>query len=141
MTSSVSSPSTTAAADARINARHPFAAHLRRTAAAQRSAPHRSWTPADGPLPSLYVSHGATGILIVSAHWEAAPTMLSASSPRELVYDFGGFDPMYHRMRYDTPSATELARCPRTTLGACSTWVVDCGPCARSGVLVSARAT
>ena len=24
------------------------------------------------------------------------------------VYDFGGFDPMYYRMRYDTPDATEL---------------------------------
>ena len=48
-------------------------------------------------------------ILIVSAHWEAAPTMLSSSRPSELVYDFGGFDPMYFRMRYDSPAATDLA--------------------------------
>jgi 4,5-DOPA dioxygenase extradiol len=26
------------------------------------------------------------------------------------VYDFGGFDPLYYTMRYDTPDATELAR-------------------------------
>ncbi len=48
-------PATTAAADARIPADHLFAAHLRRVAAAE---PHRVWTPADGALPSLYLSHG-----------------------------------------------------------------------------------
>jgi 4,5-DOPA dioxygenase extradiol len=124
--------STTAAADAVIDARHPFAAHLRRVAAIEKASPHREWTPGDGPLPSLYVSHGAPmlfemtdwmtqlgrwardlprprAILIVSAHWEAAPTMLSASRPSEIVYDFGGFDPMYYRMRYDTPDASALA--------------------------------
>ncbi|WP_457207822.1 dioxygenase family protein [Nocardioides sp. P5_C9_2] len=128
----MTSPSTTAAADARIDPRHPFAAHLRRTAATQAATPHRAWTPQDGPLPSLYVSHGAPmlfemadwmtqlgrwarslprprAILIVSAHWESAPTMLSNIRPQELVYDFGGFDPMYFRMRYDTPDAAPLA--------------------------------
>ena len=124
--------STTAAADARIPARHPFAAHLRRAEAAERAAAHRDWTPADGALPSLYLSHGAPmlfemadwmtqlhswaralpkpkAILIVSAHWESAPLALSSVAPRELVYDFGGFDPMYERMRYDTPAAASLA--------------------------------
>jgi 4,5-DOPA dioxygenase extradiol len=126
-------PSTTAVADARVPAHHPFAAHLRRTAEAQRSTPHRVWTPADGALPSLYVSHGApmlfemTGwmtqlhdwaralprpkaVLIVSAHWESAPLMLSSTRPAELVYDFGGFDPLYYTMRYDTPDAGDLGR-------------------------------
>jgi 4,5-DOPA dioxygenase extradiol len=126
-------PSTTAAADARIPAHHPFAAHLRRTAETQRSTPHRVWTPEDGALPSLYVSHGApmlfemTGwmtqlhdwaralprpkaVVIVSAHWESAPLMLSSTRPAELVYDFGGFDPLYHTMRYDTPDAGDLGR-------------------------------
>ena len=42
-------------------------------------------------------------ILIVSAHWESAPLSISSSEPRELVYDFGGFAPMYYEMRYDTP--------------------------------------
>jgi 4,5-DOPA dioxygenase extradiol len=124
--------STTARADAKIDARHPFARHLERAAEAQRRAPHELWTPSDGPLPSLYVSHGAPmlfemtdwmtqlhdwarrmprpkAILIVSAHWELAPTSLSAAAPTELVYDFGGFDPMYYTMRYDTPVAPELA--------------------------------
>ncbi|MGZ4622389.1 MAG: dioxygenase family protein [Blastococcus sp.] len=127
-----STPSTTAA-DAMIPAEHPFAAHLHRASAAEQTAPHRDWTPDDGPLPSLYLSHGAPmlfemtdwmtqlhgwaralpkpkAILIVSAHWESAPLAISSTRPTELVYDFGGFDPLYHRMRYDTPEATDLAR-------------------------------
>jgi 4,5-DOPA dioxygenase extradiol len=129
-----SSPSdATAAADALIPSGHPFAAHLRRAAAAGRRSPHRLWTPADGALPSLYISHGAPmlfemtdwmtqlhdwahalpkpqAILIVSAHWESAPLSISGTQPTELVYDFGGFDPLYYTMRYDTPEATDLAR-------------------------------
>lgn len=124
--------SSTAVADARIPGHHPFAAHLRRVAAAERAAAHRTWTPADGPMPGFYLSHGAPmlfemaewmtqlrswaravpkpkAILIVSAHWEAAPLMISAGAPRALVYDFGGFDPMYSKMRYETPDASELS--------------------------------
>jgi 4,5-DOPA dioxygenase extradiol len=110
---------------------HPFAAHLERVAAA---APHAGWTPEDGALPALYLSHGApplfedTGwmtqlftwarslprpkaVLIVSAHWEAAPLSLSSTDAAVTpVYDFGGFDPMYFRMRYDTPDATAFAQ-------------------------------
>jgi 4,5-DOPA dioxygenase extradiol len=85
-------------------------------------------------MPALYIGHGAPpllddpvwsgelralaarlprpkAILIVSAHWESAPLSLSASGPgTELVYDFGGFDARYYRMRYDTPDATALAQ-------------------------------
>ncbi|GAB7004122.1 class III extradiol ring-cleavage dioxygenase [Nocardioides sp. AN3] len=129
MTSSVGR---TALADQGIAPAHPFAAHLRRVAAEEQTAPHRTWTAADGPMPALYLSHGAPtlfemtewmtelfawaramprprGIVIVSAHWESAPLSLSSSAPAELVYDFGGFAPMYYLMRYDTPPATEFA--------------------------------
>jgi 4,5-DOPA dioxygenase extradiol len=126
--------SRTAVADARIPAAHPFAAHLRRVAADQAARPHRPWTPEDGPLPGLNLSHGGgplpfesaewltplhdwartmpepRAILVVSAHWESAPLSVSAARPDELVYDFGGFDPLYHTFRYDTPDAGELAR-------------------------------
>ena len=126
--------SPTAAADARIPAAHPFAQHLRRVRAAELADPHRSWTPDDGPLPALYLSHGGgpmplqspewlsplhdwarslpkpTAVLVVSAHWESAPLSLSAPRPAGLVYDFGGFDPMYSAVRYDTPDAAGLAR-------------------------------
>jgi 4,5-DOPA dioxygenase extradiol len=123
----------TAAADALLPRQHPFVRHLEQVATST-VAPHRVWTPHDGPLPSLYISHGAPplledaewmrelhgwarslprpkAILIVSAHWESAPLSISSTQPgTELVYDFGGFAPLYYRMRYDTPDASELAR-------------------------------
>ena len=78
-------------------------------------------------MPALYIGHGAppllddvlwsgqlaqwatdlprpTAILIVSAHWESAPVMLSANGAG-LVYDFGGFAPRYYQMTYETPDA------------------------------------
>ena len=83
-------------------------------------------------MPALYIGHGAPpllddpiwsgqlaawaqdlprprAILIVSAHWEAAPLSLSANGA-PLVYDFGGFDPKYYNMTYETPDATALAQ-------------------------------
>ena len=109
---------------------HPYAVHVRAAAAA---GAHRAWRPDDGLLPSLYVSHGAPplfedaewmshlfawarsmprprAILIASAHWESAPLALSSpQAATPLVYDFAGFDPLYYRMRYPTPDASELA--------------------------------
>jgi 4,5-DOPA dioxygenase extradiol len=91
------------------------------------------WTPGAGPLPALYVSHGApplfddplwiselfawsqalpkpTAVLMVSAHWEAAPLRLSATGAGvPLVYDFAGFAPRYSSMTYPTPDAAGLA--------------------------------
>jgi len=108
-----------------------FDAFLRDTAPADRQ--RRAWTPADGPMPALYLSHGAPplfddavwieqlfgwaqalpkpgAILIVSAHWESAPLSLSASAPgTPLVYDFSGFDRRCFQMTYPTPDARALA--------------------------------
>ena len=78
---------------------YPFELHLENVAAA---AEHANWSPAAGALPALYLSHGAPplfedagwmaqlsawarsmpkpmAVLIVSAHWEAAPLTLSTS--------------------------------------------------------------
>jgi len=109
---------------------HPFDTHLARVAEAGE---HALWTPEDGALPALFLSHGApplfetpdwmaqlfgwarsmprpTAVLIVSAHWEEAPLAISSAEAAVTpVYDFGGFDPMYYRMRYDTPAAHDLA--------------------------------
>lgn len=102
-------------------------------AALATSRDQRSWTPQDGALPSIYLSHGAPplfddrdwmeqlfawaasmpkprGILIVSAHWESAPLGLSATGAGTgLVYDFGGFARRYFEMTYRTPDAGGLA--------------------------------
>jgi 4,5-DOPA dioxygenase extradiol len=88
----------------------------------------------DVTMPALYLGHGAPpllddpiwsaqlrawadalprprAVLIVSAHWESAPLSLSATGAGvPLVYDFGGFDPRYHRMTYPTPDAGDLAK-------------------------------
>ena len=92
-----------------------------------------SWTPDSGPMPALFIGHGAPpllddptwtrqlrawagglpvprAILIVSAHWESAPVAISSSAAATpLIYDFGGFDPKYFAMTYETPDASELA--------------------------------
>ena len=74
-------------------------------AARDASSAHAQWTPADGPAPALYISHGAPplfedaawiealaawahrmpkprGIVIVSAHWEQAPHARHCHPPR-----------------------------------------------------------
>lgn len=99
-----------------------------------RARAQRAWTAADGAFPAIYLSHGAPplfddgpwirelfewaqalpkpkAVLIVSAHWEDAPLMLSAPAAHTpLVYDFGGFHPRYYTMQYDTPDASELTQ-------------------------------
>ncbi|MEU6418641.1 class III extradiol ring-cleavage dioxygenase [Streptomyces spiralis] len=94
----------------------------------------RVWEPSDGPLPSLFVSHGAPftldhpqwlgalfdwgrslpkprAIVVVSAHWEQAPVAMSgAAAGTPLYYDFSGFHPRYKTLPYATPDATDLAR-------------------------------
>ncbi len=102
--------------------------------AVPRTRRQRRWAPADGPLPGIFLGHGAppllddplwmgqlldwslrlpkpTGILIVSAHWERAPVTLSATDAAvPLVYDFGGFDQRFFEMTYPTPEAHALGR-------------------------------
>ena len=48
-------------------------------------------------------------ILIVSAHWEAAPLTLGATSTVPLTYDFYGFEQRYYQVQYPAPGAPELA--------------------------------
>ncbi|MBO3676143.1 dioxygenase [Streptomyces sp. NEAU-YJ-81] len=94
----------------------------------------RVWSESDGPLPSLFVSHGAPftlddpqwlgdlfdwaqsmpkpkAVVVISAHWENAPAALSGSAAgTPLYYDFSGFHPRYRTLPYATPDATDLAR-------------------------------
>src|SRR5215208_6939091 len=83
--------------------------------------------------PALYLSHGApplvddalwvsqlgawgrklptpSAILVVSAHWEAAPlTIGSTTTATPLTYDFWGFPQRYYEVTYDAPGAPDLA--------------------------------
>ncbi|MFN0281773.1 MAG: dioxygenase [Kineosporiaceae bacterium] len=104
------------------------------TTALPATRAQRRWEPEDGPLPALYYGHGAPplledplwmsqlfawtqalpkpkDVLIVSAHWESAPLSLSGTADgTPLVYDFGGFPQMYHRMTYRSPDSSSLAQ-------------------------------
>ena len=105
-----------------------------RAFAIPRAHKQRHWEPSDGPLPALFVSHGAPptlddaewlgylykwsqslpkprAVVMISAHWENAPVAISASEAgTPLYYDFGGFHPRYYTLKYETPDATELAK-------------------------------
>jgi 4,5-DOPA dioxygenase extradiol len=82
--------------------------------------------------PVLYLSHGAppladdptwtreladwsaglprpTAILVVSAHWEAAPLTVSATTTVPLLHDFWGFPERYYPVGYPAPGAPALA--------------------------------
>ena len=92
-------------------------------------------------MPVLYLSHGAppladdpvwpaelaawsaglerpSAILVVSAHWEAAPLALAATTTVPLFYDFWGFPERYYQVRYEAPGAPELAEQVRKLLRA-----------------------
>lgn len=83
-------------------------------------------------MPVLYLSHGAptladdqrwTGqlaewgrtlpkpksILMVSAHWEAAPVTIGATETVPLTYDFWGFPQRFFDVTYAAPGAPQLA--------------------------------
>ena len=82
--------------------------------------------------PVLYLSHGAPpladderwtaelsswsselpkpkDVLMISAHWEDAPTTLGSTTGAPLTYDFWGFPQKYYEVTYDAPAAPSLA--------------------------------
>ena len=126
---------TTSSLTALVRSDTPAAAydeHLARVLPLARE--QQEWTSSDGPLPSLFVSHGAPftlddpqwigdlfrwaqslpkpkAIVVVSAHWEHAPAAISGTSAgTPLFYDFSGFHPRYKTLPYATPDATGLGR-------------------------------
>ena len=101
--------------------------------AATESAPLR--------LPSIFLSHGAppladdpvwtgelaawsaamprpSAILVVSAHWEADPLTLAATTTVPLYYDFWGFERRYYEVQYAAPGAPALAAQVRALLSS-----------------------
>jgi 4,5-DOPA dioxygenase extradiol len=96
---------------------------------------------ASGPLPALYLGHGAPpllddplwmgqlatwsgalprprAVLIVSAHWQTAPMAIGATTTVPLVYDFYGFPQRYYDLQYRAPGAPELAARVRALMPA-----------------------
>ena len=90
-------------------------------------------------MPTLFLAHGAPpllddarwmeelqgwahalpaprSILMISAHWEARPISLGATTTQPLVYDFYGFPEQYYQQRYPAPGAPELAARVRALL-------------------------
>ncbi len=90
--------------------------------------------------PLLYLSHGAPpladdrrwtaelsawsaalekprSVLVVSAHWEDAPTTLGTTTGAPLLHDFWGFPQHYYDVTYDAPNAPDLAEDVTRLLG------------------------
>lgn len=98
-----------------------------------------------GRMPAIYQGHGApplvddplwvvqleawaralprpTAILVVSAHWEAAPLAIgSTADAAPLVYDFWGFPERFYRAVYPAPGAPGLAAQVRALLAGTET--------------------
>ncbi len=104
-----------------------------------RPAPLAPDATASGPLPALYLGHGAPpllddavwmaelaawaaalprpkAILMVSAHWQTAPMAIGATRPVPLVYDFYGFPQRYYELAYPAPGAPDLAASVRALM-------------------------
>jgi 4,5-DOPA dioxygenase extradiol len=85
-----------------------------------------------GTMPSVFLSHGAPpladnstwtaelsrwsenlprpkAILVVSAHWEAAPLTIGATTTVPLYHDFHGFEERFYQVTYPAPGAPLLA--------------------------------
>lgn len=100
------------------------------------------------PMPAVFIAHGAPmllddaawvsqlaawgralprpkAVLMVSAHWEARPTAIGATTVVPLVYDFYGFPEKYYQLSYPSPGAPELATRVRSLLDAAGTPFVD----------------
>ena len=83
-------------------------------------------------MPAIFLAHGAPpllddppwmaelaawaremprprAILVISAHWEAAPLAIGATQPVPLIYDFYGFPDRFYKLAYPSPGAPELA--------------------------------
>jgi 4,5-DOPA dioxygenase extradiol len=101
--------------------------------AADQVAQRAAYAVEPGRMPAVYLGHGApplvddplwvvqleawartlprpTAILVVSAHWEAAPLSIGATiDAAPLVYDFYGFPERYYQASYPAPGAPSLA--------------------------------
>jgi len=64
-------------------------------------------------------------IVVISAHWEAAPLSIGAVRPVPLIYDFYGFPDRFYRLSYPAPGAPEVAQRIRELMRAANRPTVD----------------
>merc|ERR1719329_771958 len=57
-------------------------------------------------------------ILIVTAHWEASQTTVSAADRHGLLFDYGGFPPETYKYQYPAPGSRDLAERVHGLIGA-----------------------
>ena len=108
--------------------------------AAEKVTERASAAVTEGRMPAIYLGHGAPplvddplwvvqldawaramprprAVLMVSAHWEAAPLTIGATADAApLIYDFGGFPERFYQAKYPSPGAPELAEQVRAML-------------------------
>lgn len=127
----------------------PFSASVLACSRTRRGTMTTSTTAsATGTMPVVFIAHGAPpllddepwkaelaawskamprpkAILSLSAHWEAHPIAIGATTALPLVYDFYGFPQRYYEIQYAAPGAPELAARVRDLLRSKSIAFVD----------------
>ncbi|RYD65819.1 MAG: dioxygenase [Sphingomonadales bacterium] len=73
--------------------------------------PDPTWQPMEAYLSQLIGSlqEKPRAILLVSGHWEETDVTVHVGSGQPLLYDYGGFPEHTYRLRWDAPSAPDVA--------------------------------
>lgn len=64
-------------------------------------------------------------VVVVSAHWEARPLAIGATTPVPLIYDFYGFPLRFYQLKYASPGAPEVAQRIRELMAAANVKTID----------------
>lgn len=87
-----------------------FVGHGSPTNAIEDNAFSRVWAEVGRSLPAPKT------ILVISAHWETAGTLVTAMDAPATLYDFAGFPQPLYEMRYPAPGDPDLARSIKAAL-------------------------
>jgi aromatic ring-opening dioxygenase catalytic subunit (LigB family) len=81
--------------------------------------PDPEWRPMQAYLAGLLASlpERPRAILLVSGHWEEPAATVHVGDGQPLLYDYYGFPEHTYRLRWDAPSAPDVARRAATLLG------------------------
>ena len=73
--------------------------------------PEPMWRPMEAYLAGLIESlpEKPKAILLISGHWEEVDVTVHVGTGQPLLYDYGGFPEHTYRLRWDAPSAPDVA--------------------------------